>query len=298
MTVSAANVTRRDFLTLTAAGGLLANARRSQAEPVTGAESVTPSWVDANVYLSRWPFRRMRYDTPDALASMLRSKGITQAWTGSLDGVFHKDIGAVNRRLSEACAQQDDGLLVPFGSINPLLPQWRDELRLCAERYRMPGIRLHPSYHGYDLKEPRLAELLQRAAELNLIVQLCAWLEDARTQHPQMRVPDVDLAPLGDLAASTSGLRLVLLNGVKNAAGVAQAKLLQLPNVYCDIAQLETSEGVSKLLATTTAEHLLFGSYSPMFYFDSARLKLTESVLTPQQDQAIRFGTARSLLPA
>ncbi|UUO06193.1 amidohydrolase family protein [Blastopirellula sp. J2-11] len=298
MTVSAANVTRRDFLTLISAGGLLSHAQPIQAEPAIEAKSAAPFWVDVNVYLSRWPFRRLRDDTPDALASMLRSKGITQAWTGSFDGVFHKDIGAVNRRLSEACAQHGDGLFIPFGSINPLLPQWQDELHLCAEKYQMPGIRLHPNYHGYDLKEARFQELLQRAAERNLIVQLCGWLEDPRTQHPQMRVPTVNLAPLGDLAASTAGLRLVLLNGVNSAAGKAQAELLNLPNVYCDIAQLESSEGVSKLLATTTAEHLLFGSYSPMFYFDSARLKLAESVLTPQQEQAIRFGTAHTLLPA
>ncbi|MCC9607304.1 amidohydrolase [Blastopirellula sp. JC732] len=298
MTAVSAKVPRRDFLTLSAAsmsaGGLLANSAPVQADP----PSPTAPWIDVNVYVSRWPFRRLRYDTPGELTSLLRRHGITQAWTGSFDGVFHKDIGAVNRRLVETCGKQGDGLLAPFGSINPLLPEWQDELRLCAEQYKMPGIRLHPGYHGYDLKTPAFAELLKQAAERNLIVQLCGWLEDPRTQPALMRVPTVDLTPLTELAAANPDAKIVLINGVNLVGGKAQAELLSLPNVSSDIAQLETSEGITKLMKVMPAERILFGSYSPMFYFEAARLKLLESVLTAEQETAIRSASAQTLLPA
>lgn len=270
--------------------------RTASAETESSPES--PPFVDVNVYVSRWPFRRLRNDAPAALAALLRRQGVTQAWTGSFDGVFHKDVSAVNRRLAETCRKHGDGLLVPFGSINPLLPRWSDELRTCADQYAMPGIRLHPAYHGYDLKHPRFAQLLTAAAERGLIVQLCGWLEDPRTQHPHMRVPTVDLTPLTEVADRHDELKLVLINGVNLVGGKAQAELLALPNVYSDLAQLETTEGVAKLLKVMPAERILFGSYSPMFYFDSARLKLIESPLTAAQTAAIRFATAQSLLPA
>ncbi|MFI4874986.1 MAG: amidohydrolase family protein, partial [Blastopirellula sp. JB062] len=257
---------RRDFLAWTAAGvsssQLLADPLRAEAQSPNASRPAPSSWIDANVYLSRWPFRRLRYDAPGALTKMLRSQGVIQAWAGNFDAVFHKDIGAANRRLSEACAKEEDGILIPFGAVNPLAPQWKDELRLCVERYQMPGIRLHPNYHGYDLKDSRFHELLRRAADRNLIVQLVAWLEDPRTQHPRMRIATVDLAPLADLVADVPGLRIVLLNGLNRVSGQSQANLLKLPNVYCDIAQLETTEGIAKLLEVMPAERVLFGSYS------------------------------------
>ena len=46
--------------------------------------------VDVNVHLSRWPFRRLRGDDPAALATLLRAKGVGQAWAGSFDGVFFR----------------------------------------------------------------------------------------------------------------------------------------------------------------------------------------------------------------
>ncbi len=42
---------------------------------------------------------------------------------------------------------------------------------------------------------------------------------------------------------------------------------------------------------------LLFGSHAPLFYFESAALKLQESPLTDAQLRAVRFESAERLLP-
>src|SRR5215510_3539023 len=98
--------------------------------------------IDTNVNLSRWPFRRLAGDQPADLVARLRKQNVTQAWAGSFDGIFHRDISAANTRLTQDCRTYGQGFLLPFGSVNPKLPDWQEDLRRCHEDHNMVGIRL------------------------------------------------------------------------------------------------------------------------------------------------------------
>lgn len=252
--------------------------------------------IDVNVHLSRWPFRRLPCDETPKLLDKLHTSGVEQAWAGSFDGLLHRDVDGVNSRLAAECQKHKPGLLVPFGSINPKLPDWREDVRRAAEKYRMPGIRLHPNYHGYTLDDPAFAELLALAERYGLIVGLAVRMEDTRMQHPLVMVPDVDLKPLVDLVAARPKLRLVLLNAMKGLRGPLLDQLLKAGNVYVEIAMLEGVGGISKLLAGVPLERVLFGSYLPFFNIESALLKLRESELTREQAEAITHENAQRLL--
>jgi uncharacterized protein len=249
--------------------------------------------IDVNVSLHRWPFRRLSGDDPDRLVSYLRQKGVTQAWTGSFDGLLHRDISAVNARLAGDCERSGAKFLVPFGSINPKLPGWKEDLRRCQDVHHMPGIRLHPNYHGYTLADPECAELLDAAVRRGLIVQVAVGMEDERTQNPVMRVPVVNPAPLLDLVKRLPGLRVVILNGNH----LSQARSLSAAgDVYFDIAMVEGVRGVARLANEVSLNRVLFGSHFPFFYFESADLKIKEAGLPEEQARALREGNARAIL--
>ncbi|MFM8468393.1 MAG: amidohydrolase family protein [Limisphaerales bacterium] len=279
---------RRDFLKASLAAAVLTSPTLHAA----AAESPAAR-IDTNLTLARWPFRRCPRDETPALVAKLREHGVTQAWAGTFDGLLHKDLASANARLAAEC-RTHAGLLVPFGSVNPKMPDWEEEVRRCAEVHRMPGLRLHPNYHGYKLDDPAFARLLGLAAEKKLLVQLAVIMEDERTLHPLVQVPPVDTAPLADLLKKTPGLRLQLLNAFRTLRGEPLLRLAAA-GAHLEIATLEGVAGVANLVAQIPAERLCFGSHAPLFYFESAALKLKESILTPDQDRAIRSGNAQRL---
>jgi predicted TIM-barrel fold metal-dependent hydrolase len=263
-----------------------------------GAEGIAPDLIDSNVYLSRWPFRRLPYDRTPRLAQMLRKEGVARAWTGSFDALLHRDISAVNVRLADECAAAGGGLLVPFGAVNPTLPDWEEDLRRCHEVHRMPGIRLHPDFHQYSLDDPRFNRLMELATTRRLIVQIALGMEDPRTRPPNAMFSTPHPGPLADLLPKMPGARVVLLNFFREFGynRVLLVRLNGLPQVNFDMATVEGVDAVKEVLDSVGSIRLLFGSYAPYYNFESSRLKLQESELSAGQLAAIRHGNASALM--
>jgi hypothetical protein len=293
-------VDRRSFLqgSLVAAAGAGLGTESETSQVGRSEPDAQPSIIDTNVYLSRWPFRSVYGDDTVELVELLRRRGVSQAWAGSFDGIFHKDLAAVNSRLADDCRKHCKNMLLPFGSINPRLPDWELDLRRCHEEYAMPGVRLHPNYHCYTLGDPAFIRLLHVACERGMIVQIAAWMEDERHQNPLMPVPTVDPAPLAKRLSELPDLRIVLLNCVHVPTDRRLPVLVEAGQVFFDLARLELIEGLAGLLKRVPVERILFGSYSPMFYFESTLLKLRESVLNEVQIEKILKANAVRLLAA
>lgn len=253
--------------------------------------------IDVNVNLSRWPFRRLPCDETRRLVARLRKWNVGRAWAGSFDGLFHRDVGGVNLRLAEECKRQGEGMLVAIGTVNPMLPDWREDVRRCHEEYGMAAVRLHPNYHGYTLDDPLFGELLAVAGERGLLVQLALRMDDDRVQHRLMQVADVDVEPLASVLTEYPKVRLILLNGLRALRGDAIGELAA-GGVLFEISMLEGVGGIEKLLRTVPAKQLLFGSHLPLFNLESAVFKLRESQLSDVQIEAITHENAERLLEA
>lgn len=254
--------------------------------------------IDTNIYVSRWPCRRLPHDTTDALVRKLRERGIEQAWAGSFDCLLHKDLSDVNSRLVADCKQNGDGLLVPVGSVNPILPDWQEDLRRCQDVHGMRIIRIHPNYHGYRLDSELCNELFEAVQKRGMVLQLVLAMEDVRVQHPLMQVPVVDTAPLESLVKKFPQLPLVIMN---NSAGVRAgqaAELAKAANVFFEISHFESVGALENWVKDAPLERILFGSYFPFFNLEAAILKFQESHVGGLATLAIQSGNAQKLLRA
>ena len=286
---------RRFFAYIASATATTALARVSSAAPAGGRNS---EFVDTNVWISPWPTRHTSPDTPAKLVARLRRHGITSAWGGRCEGALHSDIAGANARLADGCAREGGGVLVPFGTVNPTLPDWEDDLRRCHEVHRMGGVRTMPNYHGYTLDDPRFARLVDLCAQRGLLLQISLAVEDDRSQNPLLSAAPVVAAPLADVMEKFPQARVMVLNsGYRVLSGSAPLmQRLVAAGLWFEIATLEGVAGIEALLRKSPAVRLTFGSHVPYFYFEAALLKLQESVLTSEQLAAIRSGNARTAL--
>ncbi|MEO2009122.1 MAG: amidohydrolase family protein [Pirellulaceae bacterium] len=285
---------RRELL-----GGVVAGAAVGLTSTATARETASdklPPWraIDTNVSLFHWPFRRLPLDETGRLVQKLKSHAMEQAWAGSFEGLLHLDLAGVNSRLATACREQGDGLLIPFGSVNPTVPDWEEDLRRCHEEHKMPGIRLHPNYHGYSLDDPRFERLMRLAAKREIVVQLAATMEDGRTQHRMLQVADVDLAPLPDLVKRVPGTRLVVLN--HKGTGPEFMQLLKIPGVYFDMSRVNATDGVARVIRTLPTGRIVFGTHAPFLIYESAMIKVEESNLTEDETTSILHRNATRLI--
>src|SRR5262245_53329132 len=307
-TTPTAGIQRRDFLKtslLPAALPLLASRAfetHAADNELAGADAKPPGITDTNVHLFDWPFRTLKYRRTADLVAKLRKHRVTQAWAGSFEALLHKNLDAANARLAAEC-RASGGMLLPFGSVNPVWPDWEEDLRRCHETYKMPGIRLYPNYHHYRLDRPEVAQLLGRATERGLLVQITVEMEDERVHHPIINVPPVDVAPLAAVLKHVPGARIQLLNALTAFKGNSSG-LIQETKIVFDIANLEGTGAVGRLIegmhwsirARVPHERLLFGSHAPYFPCEAAVLRLFESPLERDQLLAIMQENARRLL--
>ncbi len=162
----------------------------------------------------------------------------------------------------------------------------------------MPGIRLHPNYHGNTMDDPKFDSLLALAAERSLLVQIAVGHEDERVHHRMVQAPDVVVTPLPEGAwPNIPAVRVILLNSFRAVGGEKLLPLASVNNVYAEIATIETLGGVAKVWRKLPCPGccLVPGATFFLFYLESALLKLKESNLSEAQLAAIRHQNAEAI---
>lgn len=268
-------------------------------------QAANPQIIDTNVNLGTWPFRHLKYANAKSLSSKLKKHRVKQAWAGSFDALFHKNIDSVNSRLYEDCKNEGSNFFLPFGTVNLAWPDWKEDLRRCHEVYKMKGVRIYPAYQTFDLTDQAFPELLSEVAKRGMILQIVGDMDDQRNHHPIIDVRGVNMNPLVDLLPKEKNARVQLLYWNHKVNAKLQDKLIKDTNVLFDTARIETTGGIEKMMNGTplgigtlpvAADRIVFGSHAPYFPVEASLLKLFESTLNLSQMKLIMEGNAGKLL--
>ena len=254
--------------------------------------------VDTNAYLGFYAFRQLRHNTADGLLQLMDEKGIDKAMVSSASAITYRNPQPANEELAAAVKGHCDRL-IPFAVINPFYAGWRDDLKICHERFGTKGLRLYPKWHNYALSDRCLLDLVREATERGMVVSIPVRVEDYRQRSWLVDVPDVPLSEIVDLVKACPKSRFILLNGAGYTRCPLGRKDNDLPkNYWIEISRLRATLGdeLGTLVSQLGAERVVFGTGIPFKYPDPSLLKLEVLDAPPEAKEKIRSGTALKLL--
>lgn len=186
-----------------------------------------------------------------------------------------------------------DPTYIPFGSVYPKSEYAFTELERIAE-LGLKGIKLHPEYQDFEVSDPRCYRVVEKAAELGLVILFHAGKDAAYPER--LNAPPKDLRKLAD---TFKGAKLVFAH----FGGFALSEDVLENLVGCD-AYLDTS-CMSRLITKETAlaiikakgeDKILFGSDCPWEDPEDSRNLIESLGLSEAVKQAIYSENAERLL--
>lgn len=250
--------------------------------------------IDANCLLGAYPFRRLPFETAEALIVKMDQLGVERAAVSRLEAAFYQDVQVANEELFQL-TRQHAGRFWPIPTINPTLPGWEEDLAACSE-LGMRGVRLHPNYHGYSPVSLDAVRLVEKTAALGLPVVITVGIEDVRHHHPQFLIPDVSPVETAQLINYLPEATY-LIAGATCAVCLALEGSLESPaNVHYELSRVQGPVGDVALLAERIgARRLLYGSNLPLRIPEAAKLSIDTAEIPDSEKDLIRHGNARRL---
>ncbi len=135
--------------------------------------------------------------------------------------------------VAEYVAAHPDRLL-GFLSVDPMQPNWQDELRRGHQELGLVGIKLLPMYAGYMPQDPRLDPLWQYASDHGMPVLLHTGTTFIRQAPLECTLP----RHLDAVAIRFPEVKIILAHLGHPFEGECIAVIRKHPNVFADISAL------------------------------------------------------------
>ncbi len=243
--------------------------------------------IDINSYIGDWPFRPLRGNTLDEMLNRMNKFGVDKAFVSSINGIHYVDFQLANEELDAALNFNDvfKGRFIPFATINPILPWWKDALDICYKKFSMKGIRIYPIYHKYNITEAACIELVKEARDRDMPISIPLRMSDLREASwldAQEALTYNDVASLVSLVPDAKYIILdARLTDTQEKTTDQSVKILRDADVLFDTSRGAgvpckgpNGESLSYLLNTFGAQKLAFGTETPFIDYCSPFIRI------------------------
>lgn len=232
--------------------------------------------IDVNAYLGHWPFRQLRHNTVSGLLKLMDENSIDKAVVSSINSIFYKNCHAGNEELAAEIKVHRDRF-IPFATLNPEYPGWRDDLKQCHDEFGMVGMRLFPLYHRYKLSGVSSLDMIHCTTEKNMALSIPIRVSDRRQRHWLDNVDELAISKIESVIDKCPNAKFIILNGsgLQNSDLVTNEKF-RSANVLFEISRLSTvlREEIPNLISAIGPSKLVFGTGIPFKYPAPALLKM------------------------
>lgn len=253
--------------------------------------------IDVNAYIGHWPFRQLKHTNIASRLHQMQKQGVHISVVSNLNGVFYKNTQSANEELYEEMKSDKkySNHFIPFAVINPVYAGWKADLKTCKEKMGMKGVRLHPLYHRYSLKDANCVELIKRVRDLNLPVALSLRLVDRRVSSWLDINEEWSLKDILPIIKEVPDAKYLILNAVNSMqVDDEEREVLKSTNFLMDTSGRAITD-LGNLIALYGKEKFAFGSHSPIL--DSITGLLRIESLRPEEanesnKELLRYGNA------
>lgn len=252
--------------------------------------------IDSFTGIGTWPFRKLKYASADKLVELMKREGIDQAVVYPITSILAKDCMDGNLEIYNAY-QKYQSVIVPFAVINPSFEGWEYDFETCFDRLKFKGLRLFPTYHGYNLLEKCLFDILRKAESVNIPVVFSVRVEDERQHHWLMKVPPLDMLKVVDSISTFTNIRFIISGASYGEICSVRDQLKKFDNWHFDIGRMHgrhsspgSVEVVVRAVEDFGADKMLYGSNAPFQYVKSSLLKVLKARISDGDRDLILSG--------
>ena len=245
--------------------------------------------LDINAYVGHWPFKRLQYNTCDALLERMNKFGVDISAVSNLNGVFYKNTQSANEELYDEIKsnRRFRDRFVPFAVINPIYAGWKQDLEVCLRKFGMKGVRLYPKYHDYELTDPSCIEAVKSARDRGLPVALSLRMVDYRQRSWMDIENEWELKDIVPIVREVPDAKYIILN-IANGTRLSddEEELFKDADIVFDTSGRAISKP-GELLKRFGKDRFAFGTHSPVLDYLTGLLRI-ESLREDEADEDIK----------